>query len=148
MKKLIIFLLLSISALMFGNDSEKATKLDYITKIEKVQYEDNEYKAYVKYEQSLSDDGTFGLNIVRLCRSLKILQEKYPNANWLYSDVIDDNGEMIMTASMKIGKANLLDKDDNVEICKEVLNNGNLLLAPDLRAKLQGFINKGEIPLL
>lgn len=148
MKKLIIFLLLSISALMFGNDSEKVTKLDYITKIEKVQYEDNEYKAYVKYEQSLSDDGTLGLNVVRLCRSLKALQEKYPNAKWLYADIIDNDNKMIITASMKVGKANLIDKNDNISICKEVLTNGNILLTPNLRSKVQQFINKGEIPLL
>lgn len=147
MKKIILMLMLLVSSLCFGAE-EKEASLDYVLKVEKVQYEENEYKAYVKFEQGISDDGTLGLNVVRVCRALKMLQEEYPNGNWFYVDSMDDKNEMVITASMKSAKVNLRDKETNVEICKEVLANGNIMLIPELRNKMMKFIEKGEIPMM
>lgn len=127
---------------------KKSTELDYVLKVEKVQYEENEYKAYVKYEQALTDNGTLGLNVVRVCRALKMLQKKYPKGRWFYVDSVDSKNEMVITASIKSANVNLKDKETNVEICEEVLKNGNILLIPELRSKMMRFIEKEEIPLM
>lgn len=148
MKKILIGLMLVVSTFLFGSENKKTEKLDYIIKIEKVEYEDNEYQALVKFEQALSDDGTLGLNFVRMSRALKHMQEQHPDANWLYCEVVDDKNETVLNSSIKKGKVNLINKDNNVDICREVLENGNVLLIPELRQKMKKFIQKGEIPLI
>ena len=55
---------------------------------------------------------------------------------------------MVITASIKSAKVNLKNKKTNVEICEEVLTNGNILLTPELRNKMMKFIEKGEIPVI
>lgn len=147
MKKIFLFFMVLFSVLCYAGE-KKSSDLDYVLKVEKVQYEENEYKAYVKYEQALTDNGTLGLNVVRVCRALKILQEKYPNGRWFYVDSVDSKNEMVITASIKSANVNLKDKETNVEICEEVLKNGNILLIPELRSKMMRFIEKGEIPLM
>ncbi len=146
-EKIILILMLLVSSLCFAAE-KKETNLDYILKVEKVQYEENEYKAYVKFEQGISDDGTLGLNVVRVCRVLKMLREEYSNGNWFYVDSVDDKNEMVITASMKSPKVNLRDKETNVEICEEVLTNRNIMLIPELRNKMMKFIEKREIPIM
>ncbi|WP_294707237.1 hypothetical protein [uncultured Fusobacterium sp.] len=148
MKKILISLMLLFSTFLFGSVESDVEKMDYVLKVEKVQYEDNEYKAYVKFEQALSDNGTLGLNVIRVCRTLKMLQEKYPKGNWFYVDSVDEKNEMVITASIKSAKVNLKNKKTNVEICEEVLTNGNILLTPELRNKMMKFIEKGEIPVI
>ena len=77
MKKILISLMLLFSTFLFGSVESDVEKMDYVLKVEKVQYEDNEYKAYVKFEQALSDNRTLGLNVFRVYWTLKMLLIKY-----------------------------------------------------------------------
>lgn len=143
MKKIFV-LILSLFMFSFSFSIEKP---EYITKVVESKYDPGEYSAYIDFEQGFSDKGTIGLNFVRVCHSLKYLQEQYPDGKWFYVDCMNGDNTF-MSGNFKAGKVNLIDKQNNIELGKELILNGNTIMPISVREKLYKFITDGYIPMM
>lgn len=149
MKRLLI-LLFSLLIFSFGFSETKIIekndkKLDYILEI--IKSDENDYTAKIKLEQSITDDGTLGLIFIRICHTFKRLQEKYPNASWYFIETIKPDGEEYWTASMKNKDVKLQDKEENLELAREVVKHWNIMMHPEDRERINNFIENKNIPI-
>lgn len=149
MKRLLI-LLLSLLIFSFSFSETKIIKkndkkLDYILEIRKS--DENDYTAKIELKESITNDGTLGLILIRISRTFKRLQERYPNASWYFVETIKPDGKEYWTASMKNKDVRLQDKEENIELATEVIKHWNIMMHPEDRERINNFIENKNIPI-
>lgn len=149
MKRLLI-LLFSLLIFSFGFSETKIIekndkKLDYILEIRKS--DENDYTAKIELKESITNDGTLGLILIRISHTFKRLQERYPNASWYFVETIKPDGKEYWTASMKNKDVRLQDKEENIELATEVIKHWNIMMHPEDRERINNFIENKNIPI-
>lgn len=143
MKK-ILFLILIFNFSLFGME-----KPEYIQNISESKYDKGDYTVKVEFHQSFSDDGTLGVNFIRLSYGLKYAQFSLKNANRVYVVLVDDNGDEIngLELSTKMSNIDTFDKK-GMSLYKEVIKNGNVLGNKATIEALNEFIENNYIPTM
>ncbi|MGL5717360.1 hypothetical protein [Cetobacterium sp.] len=141
MKKIIFFIFIFTFSL-FGME-----KPEYIKNISESEYDKGDYTVSVEFHQGISDDGTLGVNFIRLANSLKYAQTSLSDAKWVYVVLVDESGEQIngLELATKLENINTEEKNE-MELYKEIVSNGNILANKVTFETLHNFIKNNYIP--
>lgn len=143
MKK-IIFLIFILTFSLFGME-----KPEYIESISESQYDKGDYTVKIQFHQSISDDGTLGVNFIRLAYGLKYAQYSLNDAKWVYVVLIDENGDQIngLELATKLENVNTNEKD-GMSLYKEVVLNANVLGNKATIQALHDFVENNYVPTI
>lgn len=143
MKKIIFFIFI-LTFSLFGME-----RPEYIKNISESQYDKEDYTVEIQFHQGISDDGTLGVNFIRLANGLKYAQYSLNNAKWIYVILIDENGDKIkgLELATKLENVNTNEKK-GMSLYKEVILNANVLGNKSTLQTLYDFIENNYIPTM
>lgn len=143
MKKILFFIFI-LSCSLFGME-----KPEYIKSISESEYDKGDYTLKVEFHEGFSDDGTLGVNFIRLANSLKYAQISLKDAKWVYVVLVDQSDEQVngLELATKLINVDTSDKK-GMALYKEVISNGNILANQATINSLKEFIENNYIPTM